>query len=510
MSEKVKVLLITEGTYPFNGGGVSTWSHILCSEVTNVDFTLYAINAVFEKKTKYELPKTVKRVIQVPLWSPDEPQDYFNYGEEYYKIVAKKEGASEKLIIKEFIPLFEGLLNFIYGKQENLQELDYIFYQMWLYFEDYDFKETLRSKSVWKTYKRVISKNIISERNPSAKLLDLTIGMRWIYRFLIPLSIVDVPKVDVAHLTLSGFTLLPALIAHYKHGTAIMLTEHGVFIRERLLAINNSEYPFFLKNLLIRFSEAMAKLTYYLAEKIISVNQFNAKWEKLYGAASDKIQVIYNGIDAELFRPREKPVHLKNIPTVVTLARIFELKDILTMIKSCAVVAKKIPNVQFLVYGDNNAVPEYTKECNALIEELKLVDNFKLMGPKSNPHLLFSEGDISILTSISEGFPYTIIESMSCGVPVVSTDVGGVKEALDEKSGFLCKPKDAEDIGLKVIELLQNKKLRDDMSSHARQRVIDNFTVGKFIKAYEEAFTKVSLQKVDACRFFVDTKIKVR
>ena len=176
------------------------------------------------------------------------------------------------------------------------------------------------------------------------------------------------------------------------------------------------------------------------------------------------------------------------------------------MVKSCLVVVKKIPNVQFLIYGDDNAVPLYTKKCLDLIAELNLENNFKFMGPKPNPHLLFSEGDISILTSISEGFPYTVIESMSCGIPVVATDVGGVKEALDENSGFLCKPKDANDIGNKVIKLLEDKELRDKMSKHARQRVIDNFTEKIFITDYENVYDEINKASIDACSFFADAK----
>ncbi|HIB38257.1 GT4 family glycosyltransferase PelF [Mesonia sp.] len=489
---KIKVMLITEGTYPFNGGGVSTWAHILCNQVNNADFTLYSINAFFEEKSKYELSDHVEKVIQVPLWTPDEPYDYISYGEEYYKTVGRKEWTTEKCIKEKFVPLFEELLQMIYDENQNMQKLDYLFKQIWLYFEDYDYKETMRNVHVWDTYVKIVSGNIQKKNNPSAALMDITVGMRWIYRFLIPLAIVDIPKVDISHLTLSGFPLIPALIANYKYGTPIMLTEHGVFIRERLLAINNSEYPFFLKNMLIKFSETISRLVYYKSEAIVSVNLFNKKWEILYGANPDKIKVIYNGIDHELFKPREKPKHLVGIPTVVAAARIFELKDILTMIRSCAVVKEKIPNVQYLIYGDNNAVPEYTAECVALIEELKLQENFKLMGPKSDPHLIFPEGDISILTSISEGFPYTVLESMGCGIPVVATDVGGVKEALDEHSGFVCKPKNHQEIGENVIKLLQNEELRKSMGINARKRVVDNFTLKNFIDQYEEVYNAVS------------------
>jgi glycosyltransferase involved in cell wall biosynthesis len=496
MAKNLKVMLVTEGTYPFNGGGVSTWAHILCSEIKGVDYTLYSINATYEKSPKYDLPESVKEVIQVPLWTPDEPFDYVSYGgEQYYKTIEKKEWTQDAVIAKYFVPIFKDLLQFIYADQGDIKDLDELFQKMMAYFNDYDFKETMRSAAVWDTYKRVIESVVVADRNPFATLLDLTIGMRWIYRFLIPLAIVEVPRVDIAHVTISGFPIIPALIAHYKYGSKIVLTEHGVFIRERLLAINNSEYPFFLKNLLIKFSEAIARLNYYKADRIISVNNFNRKWEVWYGAEPAKIQVIYNGIDPDKFKPREKPKHLSGIPTVVALARVFELKDILTMIRSCAVVKREIPNIQYIVYGDNQAVPEYTETCLALITELNLEDNFKFMGAREKSHLLFAEGDISILTSISEGFPYTVIESMSSGVPVVATEVGGVKEALDAGSGFLCKPKDAQEIGDCVVRLLKDENLRNRMSIHGRQRVIEKFTVNKFITAYENAYLEVHQSK---------------
>jgi glycosyltransferase involved in cell wall biosynthesis len=486
--KKPSVMLILEGTYPYNGGGVSTWAHHLCNKVNNIDFKLYSINASFEDKPKYELSRNISEVIQVPLWTPDEPYDYISYGEEYYKTVAKKEFISDDVVAEKFVPIFKSLLEFIYRKDQDIQELDDIFHRLWLYFEDYDYKETMRNEHVWITYRNTLSKYIIGERNPDAALIDITIGLRWIYRFLIPLAIVNVPKVDIAHLTLSGFPVIPALITKYRYGTKIMLTEHGVFIRERLLAISNSEYPYFLKSLLIKFSEAIARLAYYKADVIVSVTAFNQKWEKWYGANPAKFKIIYNGIDPEIFKPGPKPAHLKEVPTVVAVARVFELKDILTMIRSCAVAKQIIPEVQYLVYGDDQAVPEYTLECLALINDLDLIRNFKFMGARNDPQNIFLEGDISILTSISEGFPYTVIESMSCGIPVVSTDVGGVREAIDDSCGCTCKPKDAEGIGKAVVRLLLDKDLRRIMGENAREKVLENFTLNKFIDQYEDIY----------------------
>jgi len=495
IKDKYDVMLILEGTYPFNGGGVSTWAHMLCNKVKNVNYTLYSINADFEQKSKYELSENVKNVIQVPLWSPLEPQELLSYGKKFYKTVNRKEQNDEAEIVEKFIPIFKRLLSNIYDTNVHAEEIDDTIFDMWQFFQKHDYKKTMKSVAVWKAFCETLTSIIAKDNHYEATLYDFTVGMRWIYRFLIPISI-DVPKVDVSHLTLSGFPVIPALVLKYKYGTPIIATEHGVFIRERLIAINSSEYSFFLKNLLIKFSECITKVVYYKSDLILSVNKFNMSWEKMYGANPNKIDVIYNGIDADLFVPGSKPAHLEGVPTVVAAARIFELKDIITMIKSCEVAKRSIPNVKYLVYGDNNAVPEYTQECMALIEKLGLQDNFSLAGYHDKPHQLFCEGDISILTSISEGFPYTVLESMSCGIPVVATDVGGVTEALDEKCGFICKPKDFEALGQSVVTLLQDESLRKQMGANARKKVVDNFTIDKFIKEYEVAYEYIVNKEV--------------
>jgi glycosyltransferase involved in cell wall biosynthesis len=489
MKKKYDVLLILEGTYPYNGGGVSTWAHMLCSKVKNVDYALYSINAEFELNPKYALPETVQRVIQVPMWSPLEPREMIDYGKKFHKFVERKEKNDNHDIANVFLPVFERLINCIYSEVTDVEELDDVIFDLWKYFQKHDYKKTMKSSLVWRAFCYHVT-DINTAENEQATLYDLTVAMRWIYRFLMPLSI-DVPKADISHLTLSGFPVIPALVLKYKYGTPMIVTEHGVFIRERLIAINTSEYSFFLKRMLIKFSECITELVYYKADKILSVNKFNMSWEKLYGANPNKIEVIYNGIDHQLFVPAPKPAHLADTPTVVAAARIFELKDILTMIRSCAVAKRTIPNIKYLVYGDNNAVPEYTTECERLIDALDLRGNFILAGYHATPEVLFCEGDISILTSISEGFPYTVLESMSCGIPVVATDVGGVTEALDENCGYICKPKDHEEIGSRVVELLLDKELRARMGANARKKVVENFTIGKFISEYEAVYEHI-------------------
>ena len=91
LTPKIKVLLVLEGSYPFAGGGISTWTHQLTHEVSNASFVIYSINAHLETKSKYELSENVDEVIQVPIWAPNEPHDYINYGKKYYKLALQKE-----------------------------------------------------------------------------------------------------------------------------------------------------------------------------------------------------------------------------------------------------------------------------------------------------------------------------------------------------------------------------------------------------------------------------------
>ena len=306
-TKKIDVLLISEGTYPFNHGGVSTWAHNLCNEISNVDYTLYAINALVEPKPKYKLSNNVKEVIQVPIWSSEEPFDCINYNIKYSEIVKKREFTTEEIIVSEFAPKFKRFIKTIYSKEQSVEVLDDCFFHMWKFFDEYDFKVTMTSKCIWDTFCDTLNEELPDAELEKITLEDITIAMRWIYRFLIPIAI-EVPKMDISHITISGIAVLPALALKYKYNTPILVTEHGVFIRERLIAISSADYSFFLKKMLIHFSECITRLVYYHSKVITTVSKFNIAWEESYGADVSKTKVIYNGVDSNFFKPRKKSI----------------------------------------------------------------------------------------------------------------------------------------------------------------------------------------------------------
>ncbi|MCX6134836.1 MAG: GT4 family glycosyltransferase PelF [Ignavibacteriales bacterium] len=491
---RLSVLLLTEGTYPYAGGGVSTWCDLLCRELSDVDFFVVAVTGTPIAALKYKIPENVQYVRQVPLWGSEEPSEYVRPDTAFADVYLNRVETTPQVIRHLFIPVFEKFLREMFSAA-SLKSLDpNVIHQLYRYFQQYEYKRTIQSPQVWKTFLGTIQhqceiSSVPDEERPT--LFDLTTAMRWLYNYLMPLN-AFVPKTDLAHATIAGVSNLPAIAAKLEYGTPIIVTDHGIYIRERYIAISAGKFTPFAKRFMVNLSSYATRLLYSTADQISPVCNYNHRWETRFDADAARIKTIYNGIDPAIFVPKEKPEKTRNRPTVVAAARIFPLKDIETMIRSCSVVREHIPDVQYIVYGPFDVDPPYTKRCVDLISELQLHENFRFAGFHSKPHELYHEGDISILSSISEGFPYTVLESMACARPVVATDVGGVREAL-EGFGFIVKPRDAQALGEGVIKLLQDHELRERLGTMGREQVLLRFRNSQTMNTYRKSYASLSL-----------------
>ncbi len=489
------MLLCTEGTYPFEGGGVSTWCDILCGELPEFDFTVYAVTGGTEVSYRYELPPNVRDVVHIPLWGTREPGEYVLAGESAAALRGRRLRTTPDVVEAEFVPLLRRLLREMRRDEPDLgRDGGPVLWRMWRYFRRHDWWSTWKSRAAWRAFVEEMTAS--GERGsldtPVAErptVSDLTTAMQWLYNYLYPLS-APVPETDLVHTTIAGFPGLPGVVAACEHGTPMVVTEHGVWVRERYISIASGPFSPFAKHFLMDLSRHVARLNYTYARIVAPVSNFNVRWERLYGVAPEKIQTVYNGVDPGLFVPRPKPPHTAGRPVVVAAARIFPLKDIETMIRSAVVARAGIPDVRYLVYGSLDADPPYVERCRALIAELDLEETFVLAGHHNQPAALFAEGDISALSSISEGFPYTVLESMACGRPVVGTDVGGVREAL-EGFGIVVPPRDPEAFGQAVVRLLGDDDLRTRLGRQAREHVLAWFRTEHSIGSYRELYRRL-------------------
>ncbi|MEJ7785584.1 MAG: GT4 family glycosyltransferase PelF [Solirubrobacteraceae bacterium] len=495
---RISVLFCTEGTYPFMGGGVSTWCQIICEELPEVDFTLFAITGTPEVSYKYDVPPNARRLVHIPLWGAQEPAEYVLADVPFSEIYARKERTTDDAVAEHFVPLLRRFLQGMEVQGPDVGAYGEVVHGLWSYFRRYDWNLTWKSRVAWRAFVDEVRRpyesrpqDFLAAEVPS--VFDLTTCMRWMYNFLMPLQ-APVPETDVVHATIAAFTGLAGVIAKHEYGSAFLVTDHGVFVRERYISVSTGDFTFFCKRFLINMSALVSKLNYLYADIVSPVANFNRRWELPFGAGDGKLQTIYNGVDPDVFLPKPKPEKTAGRPTAVAAARVFPLKDIETMIRSAAVTREDVPDVLFLVYGNLDADVPYVERCRALIAELSLEGTFEFGGFHSRPAEVYCEGDISVLSSISEGFPFTVLESMACARPVVGTDVGGVKEAL-EGFGIVTPPRDPEAFGRAVTTLLQDDELRFELGRQAREEVLAKYQTGTSVDAYRLLYERLTAAK---------------
>ena len=280
-SSKINVLLITEGTYPYYGGGVSTWCDDLIQNISSSNFSVVCITDTFKPNSNFTFPKNVQNIYQFPLWDAEEPIEYIGSEATYESVVRRKNNTNTVVIETLFLPHFEKFMRMQFADEYSIEELNSCLKKMWEYFSRFDYKSTLKHELIWNSLKKIISESFDDKILDNTSLEDITAAGRLLYRFLQPIT-VDLPKTDISHLTIAGFAGLIALNQKFKYKTPVFLTEHGVFMRERLLAIGSSNYSIFLKLFLTKISEAISRLVYHNADQISTVTHFNKSWETKY------------------------------------------------------------------------------------------------------------------------------------------------------------------------------------------------------------------------------------
>lgn len=183
---------------------------------------------------------------------------------------------------------------------------------------------------------------------------------------------------------------------------------------------------------------------------------------KEYNLKQDKLSVIYNGIRSE----NVSRFSSKNKPIVLFVGNNFQGKGLQTLIKSSKTIINSYPNVQFVVVGnDPNSKNNMINMCN----KLNVLDNFKFKNHLEHHEVydLYKSSTVLAYPSLADNFPYTILESMVNGLPVVSTYVGGIKEMISQnENGFLIETFDYFSLAKYIIKLISDTELWDNISKN--------------------------------------------
>ncbi|HYC61349.1 MAG TPA: GT4 family glycosyltransferase PelF [Thermoanaerobaculia bacterium] len=489
------VLMTTEGTYPYVSGGVSTWCDALLRNTPDVGYTLLAIMMNPHMEARFDPPVNVRGIINVPLWGTEEPSE-FDISGTFAGLYEQKRRTTDDDVERAFLPIFRPFLEMV-NSTSDPAAFGRLLVQLEDYFARYDYSVTMKSRPVWTAFTETMktfatrSASTLPARareHQMPSLFDLTECLRWLYRFLIVLT-VRVPEVSVTHTTAAAFCGIPCITAKVRRGTPMIVTEHGVYLREQNLFLSRFKRLFFCKQFLLNLITSVVRANYHFADVVAPVCHYNTRWELAHGTPQHKIRVIYNGVDPETFAPGTSGGTLQMALHVVATARIDPLKDVETFLRVAARVRETHRDVRFTIFG-SVADREYYAKCIALRAALRLEDAVTMGALADDVVAAYRDADVVLLTSISEAFPFSVIEAMSCERAVVASDVGGVGEAVEE-CGVLVRPRDVEGFANAVRQLLDDPALRARLGRRARARVLEEFRLDGSIAQYLDLYRRL-------------------
>ncbi len=200
-----------------------------------------------------------------------------------------------------------------------------------------------------------------------------------------------------------------------------------------------------------------------------------------------KVYKVYTGTDENFFKPMDVPKHLNSI---LMVCRIEKDKGIQYMVRAMPEVLKSIPDATLAVVGEGSYKPVIQK----LIDKLGLNDSVNLIGtvPLEQLPEVYNSHTVFVNSTIRQnGYDLTILEAMSCGLPVICTDIGSIPTVIkNNKNGMLVMKKDVDNLAKEVAYIFKHTYWHKNMSDNARKTILDNFTndkmVDETIKVYQE------------------------
>jgi len=254
-----------------------------------------------------------------------------------------------------------------------------------------------------------------------------------------------------------------------------------------------------LRNLQIAIWDYIEILTAKKSDAVIAVTQRIKEILIKRGVDENKIIVIPNGADVNLFRPisdviavnklRNKYSINENTCVVIFVGNLAYWQGVEYLIQSAPLVLKAVPDTMFFIVGEG----ELKNELISLAKKVGVLDKCIFTGniPYEKVPLYMNMADVCVVPKKVLGFGYSplkLYEYMACGKPVIATDTAGFEIVRQYNTGILVNPENPEEFSNAIIKLLQNKKLREQMGANGRELVVREYswesTAKKTIKVF--------------------------
>jgi glycosyltransferase involved in cell wall biosynthesis len=320
----------------------------------------------------------------------------------------------------------------------------------------------------------------------------------------------NIPDVPVVHSVSTGYAgLLASLICHRKPDTRFILSEHGIYTKERKIDLAQAEWIYdsnealtgsanpqsgYIRQLWIGFFEQLSRICYQAADPIVALYEGNRQRQIKDGADEARTRVIPNGIVMDDFTEQAKPS--LDRPVIALVGRVVPIKDIKTFIRAMRSVCNSLPDAEAWIVGPEDEDVDYVLECRSLVSSLGLEDKVLFKGFQKVSDVM-PKIQLLMLTSISEAQPLVLLEAMAAGVPQVTTDVGSCREliegGIDEdrdlgSTGKLVNIADPMASAEACLSLLQDSDAWHKASVAGQQRVRRYYTQSTMFERYQALY----------------------
>ena len=468
----MKICIISEGCYPYTVGGVSGWVHSMIQTFPKQEFVLLSIIANREQSGKfaYRLPENVTEVHEVYLEDLD-------WG-------SANKGHKSRLTNREYHALRSLLLD---------QDVEWS--ALFDYFRDNDV--SINQLLMGEDFYHAVE-DCYNLQYPDIVFSDFLWTMRSMYLPLFLALSMEIPKADVYHAVSTGYAGIVGSMGKHFYKSQFILSEHGIYTREREEELIKADWvQRTYKNIWIRQFKKMSKVAYDTADVVTGLYEHACELQQELGCDKNKTIITPNGIDYKKFEnlPTVKPEN-RGFINVTAILRVAPIKDVKTMIQAFAYAKKRSPRLKLWIMGPYDEEPEYAAECFKMAEQLELSD-IEFTG-RINVTDYLGWMDMTILTSISEGQPLTILESFAAYVPVIATDVGNCRGLLygedDDlgKAGILTHIMNIEEIANAMVYMAENPEERRRMAKVGYRRLIRKYKIEDMKKTYEGIYRKAA------------------
>ncbi|KUN10117.1 transferase [Streptomyces canus] len=486
-------------------GDARLWCDRLVRGLGQHEFDIYALSRSERQEDEgwVQLPPQVGRVITAPLWTA--PDDGVVYGRRARRRFAESYG---ELVAA----LCEGGVGDASG-ESSAAEADRFAIALYglaeLARDEGGLVGALRSETAVRALERACRAPGARQAAREARVPELLAVAAHLERALRPLSLDwyeddGLGAVDLCHAASGGPAALPGLLAHRFCGVPLLVTEYGVRLRTHYLADTESAPA--VRALLAAFHGRLATETYRRAAVVTPGNAHARRWQERCGADREKLRTVYPGMDAARFTEVGESAECADPDRLVWVGRVEPAKDLISLLHAFAEVRKEEPKTRLRIVGAPTG-PEgsaYLGHCKALAAQLfpdeaeglhAVGDNpvsFEEIGGPEVPTLAdaYASGAVTILSSVVEGFPISLVEAMFCGRATVSTDVGAVVEVIGG-TGLVVPPRNPKALAEACVTLLRDPERRERLGAAARARALELFTVEQNTAAFHGIYLEI-------------------